>query len=327
MKTKYIHKITQRIASITVIWFALALSQPVAAADLKTDLGVDGRTITLGDLFDGTGAKADIIVLNAPAPGKSKNITGYDLQRLATKYELEWEKPDYLKRVSITRFAQTISSKEIQQLIQGLAVDAGADPDSQIRFFGRNSGIVVPLDASVDDIGFENFSLSDRGDRFSATLLVPSGTDVPTKLNLNGVIEEVREIPVFNSSIMPGEIIRAKDLHWIKYPAKRLNGRVILSSQQLVGMTVKRPGKTDKPISSSDITPPIAVAKGDAVTMTVRSRAMILSAGGKALENGGIGDTIRVINSKTRLTVDARIIRTGQVEIISGPTLALGSRR
>ncbi len=327
MKTEQPHRPARGIACVAAIWFAFTLSLPAVGADLKTDLGVDGRTITLGDLFDGIGAKADIIVLNAPRPGKSKNISGHDLQRLATKHEIEWQKPDYLKKVSITRAAHTIPSSEIQQLIQVVAVESGADPDSQIRFFGRNNGIIVPMDASADDIRFENFSLSDKGGRFSATLLIPSGGDVPTKLNLNGVIEEVREIPVFSSSIMPGEIIRATDLHWIKYPAKRLNARVILSSQQLVGMTVRRPAKTDKPINSSDITPPIAVAKGDAVTMTVRSRAMILSAGGKALENGGIGDTIRVINSKTRLTVDARIISTGHVEILSGPTLALGSRR
>ncbi len=327
MRTEQTHKPTQGIACIAAILFVFACALPAAAADLKTDLGVDGRTITLGDLFDGIGTKADIIVLNAPAPGKSKNISGHDLQRLAEKHGLKWQKPDYLKKVRITREAHTIPSGEIQQLIHDVALESGADPDSQIRFFGRINGIIVPMDASIDDVGFESFSLSDKGDRFSATLLIPSGDDVPNKLNLNGVLEEVRDIPVFNSSIMPGEIIRAKDLHWIKVPTKRLNGRVILSSQQLIGMTVRRPAKTDKPISSSDITPPIAVAKGDAVTMTVRTRAMLLSAGGKALENGGIGDTIRVINSKTRLTVDAKIISAGQVEINSGPTLALGSRR
>ncbi len=326
MRTDQIKKPIRSFSRLAVLCLAATLSQPSAAADLKTDLAVDGRTISLGDLFDDIGDKAGVIVLDAPAPGKTKNISGNDLQRMANKYEIKWQKPNYLRKVSISRHAHTITSSEIQRLIHDIAVDVGADPESQIRFFGRNKGIIVPMDATADDITFEAFSLSDKGDRFSATLLIPSGGDVPTKLNLNGVLEEVRIIPVFNTSIMPGEIIRAEDLSWIKYPAKRLNGRVILSSRQLVGMTVRRPARTDKPINNNDVSAPIAVAKGDAVTMTVRTRAMILSAGGKALENGGIGDTIRVINSKTRLTVDAKIVRAGQVEIISGPTLALGSR-
>ena len=311
---------------IAAICLTAALSLPAVSADLKTDLAVEGRTVTLGDLFEDVGDKAEIIVLDAPAPGKSKYISGYELQRITKKHEIDWQKPDYLRKVNITRHADTIASGDILKIIHGAAVEFGADPDSQIRFFGRNSGVVVPMGATIDDVKIEAFSLSDKGDRFSATLLVPSGIDMPTKLNLNGVLEEVRIIPVFNTSIMPGEIIRARDLSWVKYPAKRLNGRVIMSSQQLVGMTVRRPAKTDKPINNNDISAPIAVAKGDAVTMTVRTRAMLLSAGGKALENGGIGDTIRVINSKTRLTVDAKIVRPGQVEIISGPTLALGSR-
>lgn len=326
MKTGRTKKIIQGTNKLAALFLSVAFSFPIAAAELKTQLGVDGRTITLGDLFVGVGDKAKIVVLDSPAPGKSKNISGNDLQRLAKKHGIDWQKPDYLRKVSIRRHAHTVASTEIQLLIHEVAIDAGADPDSQIRFFGRNKGIIVPMDATVDDIKFQSFSLSDKGDRFSTTLLVPSGGDVPTKLNLNGVLEEVRVIPVFNTSIMPGEIIRAEDLSWIKYPAKRLTGRVIMNSQQLVGMTVRRPARTDKPINNNEVSAPIAVAKGDAVTMTVRTRAMILSAGGKALENGGIGDTIRVINSKTRLTVDARIVRAGQVEIVSGPTLALGSR-
>lgn len=327
MKTEQKKNEAQGIVKTAVVFLTFMLSLPVSSADLKKDLSVDDRVITLGDLFQDIGDKENIVVLNAPNPGKSKNISGHDLERLATKYELDWQKPEYLKKVAISRNAHTIYSTEILELAHDAAVEAGADPDSQIRLFGRNKGVLVPMSATVNDIQFENFSLSSKGDRFSAVLLVPSGGDVPTKLSLNGVLEEVRDIPVFNSSILPGEIIRSEDLRWIKYPAKRLNGRVILNSQQLVGMTVRRPARTDKPINTNDITAPIAVTKGDAVTMTVRSRAMILSAGGKALENGGIGDTIRVINSKSRLTVDAKVIGSGQVEILSGPTLALGSRR
>lgn len=326
MQTEQKRNETQAIFSTVVIFLTFMLSLPVSSADLKKDLSVDDRVITLGDLFEDIGDKEHIVVLSSPKPGKSKNISGHDLERLAIKHELEWQKPEYLKKVAITRRAHTISSSEILELAYDAAVEAGADPDSQIRLFGRNKGVLVPTTASVDDIRFENFSLSSKGDRFSTVLLVPSGGDIPVKLSLNGVLEEVRDIPVFNSSLMPGEIIRSSDLRWIKYPTKRLNGRVILNSKQLVGMTVRRPARMDKPINTNDIAAPVAVAKGDSVTITVRSRAMTLSAGGQALENGGIGDTIRVINSKSRLTVDAKIVRNGQVEVISGPTLALGSR-
>lgn len=311
---------------IALAFFALGTADPSAAADLKENIAIDSRLVTLGDLFDNIGDKTDIIVFEAPAPGKSKTVSGRDLQRIADKHDIDWQRPDYLKRVSLRRHSDTIAASELSDLFLELAIDQGASEDSQIRLYGRNDGLVVPVGVSLPDIEVESFALTERKDRFSVTIQVPSGGDIPDKINLRGGIEQVRDIPVFNRNVMPGETIQQSDLAWIKYPTNRLNGRSILSSSELVGMTVRRPARTDKPITASDIVAPVAIAKGDAVTMVVRTRAMVLTAAGRALENGGIGDTIRILNPKSRQTVDAKIIRTGQVEVLSGPTLALGSR-
>lgn len=305
---------------------ASVYSAPGHAADLKESIAVDGRTVTIGDLFTDAGDKASIVVMEAPAPGKSKTVSGADLQRIADKHQLDWDRPDYLKRVSLSRHATTIAAQEVVDMLLEMAIENGADELSQIRLFGRNSGLLVPVDTTLQDIEFDSFSLSENKDRFSAILSVPSGQDMPKKLSINGVIEEVRVIPVFSRSVMPGEIIKQADIAWINYPAKRLSSRSLLSSQQLVGMTVRRPARTDKPINRNDVMAPIAVAKGEAVTMMVRAGALVLTAAGKALENGGIGDTIRVLNSTSRQTIDAKIIRAGHVEVAGGPTLALGSR-
>ncbi|MBO6503810.1 MAG: flagellar basal body P-ring formation protein FlgA [Kordiimonadaceae bacterium] len=316
-------KLTHIAATVAL---TLALPISVTAADLKENIAIEGKTVSLGDLFTETGDKSEIAVLEAPQPGKSRYVSAGELTRIATKYEIDWQRPDYLRRISLMRLSDSIQTSDLSITFLNMAIDDGANPDSEIRLLGRNDVITVPVGATLDDIKIASFTLTDRKDRFSAVLQVPSGSDVPVNLNLSGVIEEVREIPVFNRSVMPGEVIKLSDLTWTKFPAKRLTARAVLNSADLVGMTVKRPARTDKPITTADIVAPIAIAKGDAVTMMVRSKAMILTAAGKALENGGIGDTIRVLNPKSRQTVDAKIIRSGQVEILAGPTLALGSR-
>lgn len=310
-------------ASAALSW---SMATSAYAADLKDNISVEGRTVNLGDLFTDTGEKSDIAVLEAPLPGKTKNVSAAELARIAKKHDIDWQRPDYLRRISLIRQSDSIATSELADLLLDMAVDSGANEDSEIRLLGRNETILVPVGATLSDIDIESFSLSDRKDRFSAVLQVPSGGDVPIKLSLSGMVEEVRDIPVFNRSVMPGEVIQQSDISWVRYPAKRLSARSILNSADLVGMTVRRPARTDKPITTTDVIAPVAVAKGDAVTMMVRTNAMILTAAGKALENGGIGDTIRVLNPKSRQTVDAKIIRSGQVEILAGPTLALGSR-
>ena len=296
------------------------------ASDLKDNIAVEGRIVTLGDLFTDTGNKADIAVLEAPDPGKSKFVSANELGRIASKYELDWERPDYLRRISLVRDSDTIATSDLMDLLLELAINEGANEDSEIRLLGRNDGLIVPVGTMLSDITVDTFSLSNRKDRFSVVLGVPSGSNVPTKISFSGTIEEVREIPVFNRGVMPGEVIQQSDISWIKFPAKRLTARSVLSSVDLVGMTVRRPARTDKPITTADIVTPIAIAKGEAVTMMVRTKSLVLTAAGRALENGGIGDTIRVLNPKSRQTIDAKIVRAGQVEVLAGPTLALGSR-
>lgn len=323
MTSKPKRKTSRVTATIALV---LAMTASATAADLRENISVENRIVTLGDLFTDTGEKADIAVLEAPLPGKTKNVSAAELARIAKKHEIDWQRPDYLRRISLIRQSDSIATTDLTSLLLDMAIDAGANPDSEIRLLGRNDALLVPVGATLADIEFESFSVTDRKDRFSTVLQVPSGGDIPIKVNLSGTIEEVRDIPVFNRSVMPGEVIKQSDITWVRYPAKRLSARAILSSTDLVGMTVRRPARTDKPITTTDVIAPVAVAKGDAVTMMVRTKAMVLTAAGKALENGGIGDTIRVLNPKSRQTVDAKIIRTGQVEILAGPTLALGSR-
>lgn len=323
MKRQFTHKQSLLAAALA---FTCLTSNNALAADLKENIAVEGRTVTLGDLFTDAGDKAHIAVLEAPDPGKSKFVSANELNRIASKYELEWERPDYLRRISLVRKSDTIATSELIDMLLELAIDEGANEDSEIRLLGRNDGLVVPVGTMLADVTVEAFSLSNRKDRFSVVLGVPSGSGLPAKVNFSGTIEEVREIPVFNRSVLPGELIQQSDISWIKFPAKRITSRSILSSVDLVGMTVRRPARTDKPITTSDIVTPIAIAKGEAVTMMVRTKAMVLTASGRALENGGIGDTIRVLNPKSRQTIDAKIVRAGQVEVLSGPTLALGSR-
>ncbi|WP_262694988.1 flagellar basal body P-ring formation chaperone FlgA [Kordiimonas aquimaris] len=300
------------------------LTPTAMAAELKEDLTVSGKTISIGDIFTDAGEKSDVIIFEAPAPGKSKSISAYDLQRISDTHDLDWERPQYLKRVRLTRLSSSISNDDLVSYVHETAISHGANPDSQIRLFGRNTGLVVPIDATMADLSFEQFSLNDKRDRFTSVLLVPSGGNVPKKISMSGVIEEVRDIPVFNRSILPGETIAKSDISWVEYPASRLNNRAILSHKQLVGMTVRRAVRPEKPINTNDVIEPVAVKKGAPVTMVVRSGSIILTASGQALENGSIGETIRILNSKSRLTVDAKVMTAGQVEIVSGPNLALG---
>ena len=61
------------------------------------------------------------------------------------------------------------------------------------------------------------------------------------------------------------------------------------------------------PLRERDVQEPIIVAKGSTVSLVYRTESMVLTAGGKALEDGAMGSVIRVLNSQSKVVVEARV--------------------
>ncbi|MFC4349684.1 flagellar basal body P-ring formation chaperone FlgA [Kordiimonas lipolytica] len=304
---------------ITALAFSTMLmtAAPAEAAELKAAPMVDDAVIRLGDLFDDVGDKAAEIIMQAPAPGEAEKLNSYDLDRIAEDFGLDWERPNYLRTVMIQRDGVAFSLTDLNDLVLDAANQQGLTHDVEVTVYGSNRGLYLPTTASLADIEIERFTLSDRMDRFSATLLIPTGSAIPKKLKVNGTLQEVRLVPMLTRLIAPGEVITAQDIAWNQYPAKRLNRNSVLDQQSLVGQTVRRPLQPGQPLRVNDIMAPVVVAKGSLVTMTIQSGALSLSASGRALENGGDGDTIRVMNIKSKQSVEAKVISPGLVKVMS----------
>jgi flagella basal body P-ring formation protein FlgA len=69
---------------------------------------------------------------------------------------------------------------------------------------------------------------------------------------------------------------------------------------------------------------PITVGKNSSVSMVFETQNMTLIARGRALQDGAVGDTIRVLNTQSNRTIDAVVAAPGLVRIVraGSPTLA-----
>jgi len=323
-----IHKQMQISARALIAGSALsaALAGSLEAADLQKRLVVTDAVVRLSDLFTDTGANGELVVMEAPAPGRRKAISNYELVRIAEKHEVDWDRPPYLKRVYLEREGQTFSLNDLQGAILELARDQDLEGDVVIHVFGRKTGLYLPHGLTVDDIAIENFELSEQRNRFSALLKIPTGTAEITEQRISGTIEEIRLVPVFNRVMSPGEVISDADIEWRKYPIRRILRNSVQSSSQLIGHTVKRPSQAGKLLKEADITMPVVVAKGSIVLMTYTRGRLSLTMQARALENGGTGDTIRLMNQKSKKTVFGKVIGEDHVEVAATPMLKLASR-
>ena len=74
----------------------------------------------------------------------------------------------------------------------------------------------------------------------------------------------------------------------------------------------------NRPLRETDVWHPILAKKGTLVTMTVATENMTLSATGRALENGSLGDRIRLVNTSSNKTVEGMVMADGSVNISRG---------
>lgn len=158
--------------------------------------------------------------------------------------------------------------------------------------------------------------------RFAAELVVPGTT---ARMPVSGRAYGTVEVPVLNHRVAPGDTISATDLEWVELRSDQAGTDVAASEAQLVGMTPKRGIPVNQPVRIRDLQTPRIVDKGSLVTITLETGSLSLSAQGKALQEGGKGDVIRVVNTSSNRVVEAVVSGPGRVAV-GRPGTAVAAR-
>lgn len=134
---------------------------------------------------------------------------------------------------------------------------------------------------------------------------------------------QMTEVPALRLSLRTGDVIKQNDLTTTAIPAQQVGNNIIRDAESLVGMAVTHAMAGNRPIRDSDIRQPILAKKGALVKMIVTTPHMVLSATGRAMENGSLGDNIRLINTFTNKSVEGTVAADGSIIIHAGNRLAL----
>lgn len=136
--------------------------------------------------------------------------------------------------------------------------------------------------------------------------------------------QKLVRIVVPTHNIARGEVLGAGDLVYAQVPPVRAYGDVALDMSQLEGKQARRFLEANQPLHVSDVRPPILVAKGSTVTMTFKAPGISLTAVGRAMSEGGLGETVTVLNPTSYRQISAVVTGPGTVsagDLTSGPTL------
>ena len=286
------------------------------AAEPIADVALAGDVVTVGDVFSGVTHDASYVLSPAPAYGKTMTLNAGDLKRISDAFNLGWT-PASVTQVTVRRAARDIGPEKISAALQEALLQKLDGQKFEMQLADRGLTLHVPehMNADVAVSGLR-YDLG-RGE-FSAMLTAPAGAAEPAvQQQVTGRLIPVTAVPVLKTQLQKGELITADDIEYLDVRNSDLSSNIIVSAEQLVGMSPRRGLSPFKPMTASDIVSPVLVKKGEIVTMVLQNAEMTLTTQGKALENGAVGETVRIVNSSSGQSVEGVVTAMKTVSITS----------
>jgi flagella basal body P-ring formation protein FlgA len=138
-------------------------------------------------------------------------------------------------------------------------------------------------------------------------------------------------IVVPSHDIPRGATIGDSDLAYVNATSDQLAFGVVTSMNALDGMETRRVLRAGEPVRGDDVRKPILVTKGQTVTMIFAAPGLTLTATGKAMSEGGVGETVTVLNPVsfrqiTAVVTGAGEVRAGDVTSVIAPQQVASSK-
>ena len=291
----------------------LAVCSPAIAAKPRGSVSLMSDTVKLSDLFSGLEPGQDCAIGPAPAPGRSIVIEQPQLAAIAEQFGVDWQPNSLSVQVSLKRKARTVARSRALPLIRAALIAAGASENIDVTV-ENGAELVVPAEFDGDpDIQLVNLDRSSG--RFTADLVFAASGMDPIRLEVEGVVQEVAEVPVLVRNMEGGSVIEASDLQTRRLRKALVGDQTLLSASNAVGLALRHRWFAGNPIPLTELTHPLLISRAMPVLLRLENAGLVLTAKGEAIEGGALGDRIHVLNPVSRAVLTARVTGPGTVDV------------
>ena len=305
---------------------AAVLATPASAATLRPLTTLTAPVVRLADLFDDAGTEAQRVLGTAPAPGARIVVGAAQLAAIARQFGVDWRPASSSDRAVLERPGKLMPRDPVLAALKEALTGVGAPDDADIELPGFSPPL-VPQEADAH-AAVEQLDYDAGTGRFTCILAISADGMSLLRMRLSGTLEAMVEVPVPAHRLLPGAVITADDLRMTRVRAGLIRGEVARVAQQAVGLAPRRQIVAGQPMLLAELGHLAAIQKGAQVAMMLETAGLALLAQGVALEPGGIGDRIQVLNPTSRAVVEAVVIAPDRVRIAPGsaPLMQAGNR-
>ena len=315
----------RRTLTVILGLWLLAPAWPAAAQTpepvLREQIHVSSDVVTLADLFENAGAAGSTPVFRAPDLGTEGVVASKRVAAAARLHGLFWRNPGGIEQIVVRRPSRLVTADAIANLVEARAAkESGATDRSafDIRFsrrprpFHLDTRVTAPL-------VIRRFELDDSNGAFRAVVGVDTTVQAVRDRVYQGQAYESVPVAVPARNIPRGATIAEEDMRIIRMAKRRMPAGAASEMGDIVGMAAKRQLTADRPVRRSDLERPKLVLRNSLVTIVYRSPGLMLKAQGRAQADGAAGETVSVLNTQSRRTVQARVDGPGLVSIAAAP--------
>jgi flagella basal body P-ring formation protein FlgA len=300
-----------------------ALDQTAFAAPLrlKSAVLVEDSVVRLGDLFDGLGEKAATAIARAPAPGSRVRLDARWLQSLARTHALPWRPDSAFENVTIERASQVVDGSRIEELLVPALAQRGVDGNVSLLLDNPEMRLHLPVDSEAT-LALTALSLDPVSGRFTAQIAAPAEGPALVRAAVTGRAVRMLEVPVLTRRMTSDGVIGPNDIEWVTLRIDRIGQNVITDPEILIGKSPRRSIRAGQVVRANELREPLVVAKNSLVTIRLTTPRMVLSAQGRALEDGEVASVIRVMNTQSNTVINAVVVDPSLVEVTHSTVLS-----
>ena len=193
--------------------------------------------------------------------------------------------------------------------MQALGLSAVRPTQSKIEF------------ADVDLIQFQSVDWISRnlaGTRMLQIRVVnPSDPEDKSAFQAQATFIVERQLPVLKQSVPAGQVIGDSNILMSWVSMRRGPQDFVVTSEALIGRKTRQTINSGEPIPTRYVESPLAVTRNQPVTIILRKGDLEISSRATTVDQGGVGQTIEVVNLATKRRMRARVVDEKTVEAVA----------
>lgn len=213
------------------------------------------------------------------------------------------------RSISVTRAFREVKMEELERALNAFITKGEKQLDLKQILVDK------PVKIPTDSLGLEVVALqTTKPGHIGVDFKSVAGSD-EVRFQMKALADEWRMMPVAARPMAKGAIVTGNDIQLARMNATALGKDSIENLADVIGRSLtKDVGQGEMFKASSVVIPPVITA-GSRVTVLFRQNRLEITAGGTALENGGLGQDIRVRNDSSKKVVIGRVVEPGLVTV------------